>query len=280
MKLSFMTWICPKWSIEKIVEAAKTFGYEGVELRVQVGHAHKIDLDTPRDKRLEAKRLFASEGKEISCVATSLTFSMEDKAKRQENVDLLKKYVDLAHDLGCPNLRVFGGVMPAKEPVGVVHYVAEALAQAGIVAKDAGVYICLETHDHFSHSLYVAETVRLADCVHVAALWDILHPIRHLESIQQTYEAIGKYVRHVHLHDAAYSEDLLHIDLTELGEGIVPHKEAMALLDRDGFDGHFSVEMMKGDPEHILSQYAQQFRAYLEEIRGSNAGKNGKSRNE
>jgi len=263
-----MTWVCPKWSLERILEATNDYGYDGVELRVQVDHAHGVDLDASREKRLAVKRMFADENKEICCIATSLTFSMADKGERQKNVETLKQYIDLAHDLASPNIRVFGGVMSGGEAVGIVHYVAESLAQAGVVAREANVYVCLETHDSFSHSAYVAETIRLTDCMHVAALWDVLHPFRHLERIEETYRKIGKHVRHVHAHDAAYAEDLLSIELTELGEGVVPHKEAMELLARDDFEGYLSVELMKGDPEHILNQYSRQFRAYLEEIEG------------
>ena len=37
MKYAFTTLACPAWSIEQVVEAATTLGYDGVELRLLDG---------------------------------------------------------------------------------------------------------------------------------------------------------------------------------------------------------------------------------------------------
>ena len=45
MKLSYMTWVCPDWEIEKVVRFANETEYDGVELRVDTKHSQFIWSD-------------------------------------------------------------------------------------------------------------------------------------------------------------------------------------------------------------------------------------------
>ena len=44
--LAFMSSTCPEWTFEQMVDAAVKYGYEGVDLRVEWGHHHGLELDS------------------------------------------------------------------------------------------------------------------------------------------------------------------------------------------------------------------------------------------
>lgn len=267
MKLSFMTWICPKWTIDDILAGAKKYDYDGVELRVQTEHAHGVDLNNNAGRRAEVKEIFAQSGTVISAVATSLQYSDPEEAERKKSVDLTKQYIELAADIGAPVIRVFGGAKGKGEPAGIIDDVAACLSSVASDAESAGVKLGLETHDYFSHSKYVAKVVDMVGSPAVQALWDIAHPCRHLETPKMAYANLRGKVIHLHIHDYIYTDEAKSkLELTSLGDGVCDHKEPMALLKADGFTGHFAIEVMKGDPDEVLAQYSKVFHQYLSEI--------------
>ena len=267
MKLSFMTWVCPEWTIDQIIEGAQKYRYDGVELRVQTEHAHGVDLDTDADRRAEVKKIFEDSPICISAVATSLQFSNPEEAEREKSVDLLKQYIQLSSDIGAPVIRVFGGAKGKGEPAGILDNVAACLSACAGDAESAGVKLGLETHDYFSHSKYVAKVVEMVGYQAVQALWDVAHPHRHMETPEMAYANLRGTVVHLHIHDYKYTDETKSkIQLVGLGQGVCSHKEAMALLKADGFTGHFAVEVMRVDPDETLPQYSEVFHQHLAEI--------------
>lgn len=258
MKLAFMSWVCPGWDVGRIVDGAKRHGYQGVELRVGSGHAHGIDKETPQDEVRRAGLAFRESGIEVCAIATSCRFSMQDAKERAQNVDDLKAYIGLAQALGCGRVRVFGGKMPdGIEPAGVVDQVADAISDALDVAAQARVQILVETHDSFSHTPYVRELMSQLYSDFAGVVWDVAHPLRHFERIDDSFDDVADYIRHVHVHDITYNEDRTKIKVVGFGQGMVPFDRMVSLLSDDGYEGYLSVEVMEGDPDEVLADYAQ-----------------------
>ena len=262
-KVSYMTWVAPEWDITKLIEGARKYGYNGVELRVEKGHAHGLELETPPEELARARSTFTQSGVEISCVATSLRFSMPEDSERAEAVEKLKSYISFARVLGCPYVRVFCGKMPGVEPAGVIDYVSDALAEAVAEAEETPVTVLIETHDSLSHTAYVREILKQVYSEKLGVLWDVAHPVRHLESIEDAYDNVAPHVRHVHVHDLSYLEGRTKCEAVALGEGFVSYDKAISFLHHDGFQGHLSVELMDVDPEEVLPQYAEKLREYV-----------------
>ena len=53
--LAFMSSTCPEWTFEQMVDAAAKYGYEGVDLRVEWGHNHGLELESTQDARRAAR---------------------------------------------------------------------------------------------------------------------------------------------------------------------------------------------------------------------------------
>lgn len=268
MKISFMTFICPEWTLEQILKAAQQYGYDGVEPRVADNHRHGIEPEMGAADRRQVRQMFAEAGLEIACVATSCTFATNDPAQRAANLDSLKRHLDLAADLGAPGIRVFGGVRPAGMSLGeAIAVVAEDLAQGGEWAGERGVEIWLETHDDFSLGQTVAAVLQQASAPALKVNWDLMHPFIHGESPEETWSYLqGGKVKHTHLHDGFKPNG--GIQLCPIGAGIIPFHEPLRRLKAEGYAGYLSAEYWTelGPPEEALPAYVASVRRLLEEL--------------
>ena len=266
MQISFMTWVCPECDLTQILTYAIRYGYDAIEPRSQCNQAHGIEITATKKQRKEIASQFADCGVKMCCLATSCSFAMSDASERAANVATVKKFVDLARDLGCPNIRVFGGGTPPGADFSVVKgYVTEALRECAVHAADSGVSVCFETHDSYCHSGDAVEVVQGADHPQAAICWDIMHPFRVGETIQQAYDTVRDYVRHCHVHDGIPAEGggPEGWSLAKMGAGQIPHDEAMRLLAGIGFEGAMSGEWIGWLPaEDILPHDARVLREY------------------
>ena len=114
--ISFSTLGCPKWSWARILEQASALGYAAVELR---GIEGEMDL-TKRPEFVgtrvdqSAKDLSALDIR-ISDLGASSRMHEADPTVRAAQLDEGKRFIDLAHKLNSPYVRVFGDRVPAGE---------------------------------------------------------------------------------------------------------------------------------------------------------------------
>ena len=257
--LAFSTLGCPAWDIERILWAATEYGYDAVELR---GYLADVDLTAAAPflptARAATRRRFDDAGVGVCCVSSSGVVA-------QGNVDHVAAHAELAHDLGCPSVRVFGGKLPDAIPrMEAIARAAETLRAFGDAAQENGVQIVLETHDSFSTGATVDELLVAAAHPAVFSLWDVHHPIRQGEPVAETYRFLSPTVRHVHVKDSMPG-----VGYTLLGDGDIPVFPALDLLRRGDYGGPISLEWEKrwhpeiADPEIAFPQYARALRDYL-----------------
>jgi sugar phosphate isomerase/epimerase len=134
-------------------------------------------------------------------------------------------------------------------------------------ASELGVTVVLETHDSFSSATVVGELLRLVESPSFAALWDVHHPYRVGESSQDVVVALGDRIHLVHVKDARRDGDDWR--LVPLGEGEVPVRESLAVLDVAGFRGWLTVEWEKrwhpdlAEPEVALPRELETLKGWL-----------------
>src|SRR3990172_7845982 len=73
MRYAFMTFSCPDLTLTEALEVGRRYGYDGIEPRIEEGHHHGIEVDTPADRRTEARRMAGDAGIALCCIATSRT---------------------------------------------------------------------------------------------------------------------------------------------------------------------------------------------------------------
>lgn len=260
MRLSFMTFACPEFTLAEVISAAKQFGYDGVEPRVTAGHKHGIEPNAGAAARAAARRAFADAGIEIACIATSCRFANLDPAARAANRDNLKLHLQLAADLGARRIRVFGGRRDEGLSLeGAVQIVAEDLLSCADFAAAHDVLICLETHDDFSLGATVGKVLQAADHPAIRAAWDLQHPARAGEDVHDTARWLSGKISHVHCHDDADGKAVLP------GDGRLPMSRQIAALREQRFDGFLSAELWPevGSPEYILRNYRDRMQRLL-----------------
>jgi sugar phosphate isomerase/epimerase len=259
MKLAFSTLGCPDWEIDRILEMARSNGFEGVELRHYRG-----SLDLPKvlggfpGGIAEFRRRFTRAGVEICCLDTSIRLTDPEMSISEG-----ERMIELAMGLGAPYLRVFGGDVPEGESrEDCFKRAADKLSRMGKKAVQRGKRVLLETHDAFSSGAEVAELLELTNEEGTGVLWDLHHPYRQGESPAETAELIARRTYHTHVKDSKDG------GYTPLGEGDVPLEELVKELHEAGYTGYLSLEWEKAwHPELAPGEVAfPQAAKYLSEL--------------
>ena len=114
MKLALLTYnLARTWDFDRIVQAAKDYGFAGIEFRVEANHAHGVELERTAEERRDIRNRIEDAYLEVACIGTSSRFESPDEGKRRQMIDRTKQYIELAADLGCERIRVFGNDIPA-----------------------------------------------------------------------------------------------------------------------------------------------------------------------
>jgi|LakMenEpi03Aug12_release.lakeMendotaPanAssembly.Ray.scaffolds.fasta_scaffold113032_3 sugar phosphate isomerase/epimerase len=268
--LAWSTLGSPGWSFEQTVAQAAANGYQALEVRMLDGQIIPSNLSAERRRQMKA--VLQQYNIRIIGLGLSTRFSSPDPAERQANVDELRRYLELANELEAPMVRTFGGnVIDGQTIDQTIDWVAQGLLAGVATAEAQGVTIVLETHDAFCRGAEVARVLAQVDSPHVAAVWDIHHPYRMGESIDETWRLIGSRVKHVHIKDGIQRADGSW-QLVLLGKGELPCQATIKLLYDKGYRGYLSAEWEKKwhpeieEPEVAMPQHAQIMRQWVAQL--------------
>ena len=235
MKLAFSTLICPDGTAAELRSLCENFGIDGVELRTSDETVPELN------------------GLNITDIASSFCLLGYDE-------DLLLKMKGVLvciERAGIGAIRVFLGNFrrrhddPAREIDydGIVRMLRE-------LCDSTGCEIWVETHNEFATGRVLKKLMEDVDRSNIKIIWDIMHPYEDGELPEETYSYIGKYIAHVHIKDGRRKEDPVWHDFeyTPLGEGEVPIREITALLEKNGYNGYYSLEwenMWRGELKQL-----------------------------
>jgi len=267
MRLAFSTLGCPNWELEQIAAAARSLGYEGIELRAVGG-----DLDLLKRHEFKPEALakthqwLVDQSISVCCVDSSCTFDSPDADERLKQVALAVKHSELAAALGAPLIRVFPdrvqpGLTRAQTRINIAACLREAAERA-----PAEVRVGLETHGDFARGGVAAEIVRLAEHPNVALIWDVANSLAAGDSIEDAARAVSPYLAHVHLRDACAVEGSEHWLPVLAGRGQVSFAATVGALQRLNYDGYVSFEWEKywhpeiEEPEVALPDFIRAMR--------------------
>lgn len=249
MKTAFMSFSCPQLDLDEMLALAKRLGYNGIEPRIEAGHAHGLEMDAAPAARQQARQKAIDSGVALCCVATSRRYA--DPETTQQHVDDTLRCLDLAADVGAPCIRVFGGPIPdgiSRDKA--IDLVAGALAAVADHAQDRGVTVCMETHDDWCNPDHVAAVMRAVNHPAIAVNWDVMHPVRAAGwTVDDSFQVLKPWIRHLHVHDGEEVEGRL--VLRPMGEGIVDTRRAAELLPTIDYQGYLSGEWIDWEPYEV-----------------------------
>lgn len=244
MKLSVSTLGCPTWSFDKIVSECKKLGVRGVEVRGINGVMNFDGIpefsDENKPKTLEKLK---NNGLDFVCFGASSSF--HDREKHEKNISEAKLTVDYAKKFGVPFVRVFGNNVSPDDPETSMKNIIDGISAVCEYAEGSGVTVCLEIHGDVNTPERLAKVINgLKGYKSFGIIWDVCHTFTGCgNDIDEVYEVIRPYVRHVHLKDAVREDG--QTKLRTLGEGNINIEGIVKRLLDDGYDGYFSFEHEK-----------------------------------
>ncbi|NUQ01272.1 MAG: sugar phosphate isomerase/epimerase [Armatimonadetes bacterium] len=253
MKLSLLSFDIGKHlDLPTLLQTARKNGFAGVELRMQLGHQHGVDLHLDEAGRRAVRDQFDDALIDLVGLTTSNRFEYPDAKQRRESVDEVKRYLELAAELDADRVRVFGNDMPKDgTPRGdVIKYVGDSLRELGEFAEDHLLEVNLEMHGQFNWWRYAVRAVEWAEHPAVGIVYNCDPRDVVGGSVSETLSRVVDYVNHVHMHD--------------LSDADYPYREFLGLMKELGYSGYLSAEIGESaDAERVLAYYGALYRAYL-----------------
>src|SRR3954469_9931554 len=143
MKLSFWTLGTPDWDNAQVVDAARRFGFDGVDLRCAAGR--NVSLQSTPEEVEDLRRLFGDNGIEI---ASLLAYNERGNA---EGVDWsvvqddIARHIELAQRIGTKAMRV-NAAQPAASSTWDAYLEGFASALTGALASSSDVVLNMQNH--------------------------------------------------------------------------------------------------------------------------------------
>ncbi len=208
------------------------FILKGVELGVD-----GVDITTYWLKSTDAQyladlRRFAyRNGMPFSGAAIGTNMCQSDAAKRREELEKIRKWVDATELLGASHLRVFGGELPAgtTDDQGI-QWVVETMKPACEYAARKGVIIGIESHGGITaKAANIVSILKQVDSPFAGCNLDISN---FQENPYGQIEACLPYATHAHIRDFYGGESKKPLDLDRVWQ----------LFVKAGYRGYMSAE--------------------------------------
>ena len=239
--VTFSTLACPNWSVQEVITKASEFGYDGIEWRG--GPQGHIQPSSTTEQKANLRKMSADAGLMLLAVTAYTSFVSDNPEERQSNVDEVRRYTDLAAELGAHYIRVFLGELPKDTNLTKKIYenIIDCLSRAAQHALSLGVGIAIEPHDNFARSSAIAPVLeRTKSDSALGVIWDIGNAFAAGEEPPEAFELLKERLAYVQVKDGTRrGEDW---QLCSLGRGNVPLAQAFELLLSNGYQGAFSVE--------------------------------------
>lgn len=269
--LSFSTLGCPDWTLKQIVDFAAQHQYQGIEVR---GILKQLDLTQRTEFSKEnigaTLRMLADNKLSFVNLGSSSTLHFSEAVERKKNLDEGRRFIDLAHELHCPHIRVFPNNFPKdQEKSATMDLIAKGLLELGNHANGSGVDVLIETHGDLLFIDDLEKVMKAVEHRNVGLIWDVTNMwTKTKESPKEAYSRLKKYIRHTHIKDAKLIGDKIQYVL--LGKGDVPIFDAISELSAGGFSGYYSFEWEKlwhpeiDAPEIAIADYSQAMKKFFD----------------
>jgi sugar phosphate isomerase/epimerase len=162
----------PALTLDQLIDRARRFGYDGIEIDGKRPHGNPLDL--PRARCLELQHKAKDAGIEIYAVAANNDFSSPVPEHRESQLAYVRDLIRMTADLGAGTLRMFaawpgvtmtpegGTYLKARQiwreahldvaPEQTWEWCREGLVEAARLAGDAGVTLALQNHAPVTNS--------------------------------------------------------------------------------------------------------------------------------
>ncbi|MCZ8514170.1 sugar phosphate isomerase/epimerase [Paenibacillus filicis] len=272
MKLSFTTLGCPEWDLDTIIRSAAEYGFDAIDFRGVGTEMNIYKLSAFSDSAQSTKKQIQAAGLRVSCFSSSVQLVSIEKFG--DYLAEIEAYAKLCALFGTRYIRVFGGKIGDRDRAEALQAMVMHAERMGKIAKEYGAKLLLETHDDWTACGEVKRFMEQVDTEAYGVLWDVHHPYRMLgERPETTWEALGEWIDYVHVKDSLLTPDNPRgYQYCLLGEGDVPLRNIIEVLERNGYNGYYTLEWEKKwhpdieEPNVVFPHYVQKMRGMEQEL--------------
>ncbi len=229
--------------LQKVLELVRKFEVDGIEVR-SVWNKGPHELSASDIAQI--KKLTADFGMVVCSIASPfLKCDYGDEAQYHEHLDILRRCLDLANELGAPLVRIF--TFWRKPPFPSWDEIVEKLMPAVQLVEGTNLVLGIENEPSTmaTNAHKVVEVLTRLNHPQVKAVWDpgndIFDPDREVP-YPDGYETIKPWIVHIHLKDGRWNAKEQRFEPLPIGEGEVDYLGQFRALMRDGYQGFLSLE--------------------------------------
>jgi sugar phosphate isomerase/epimerase len=230
------------WDLETIIKQLEAARFEAVELRT--GHKHGVEPSIPTAERERVQTRFENSKVRLLSFGSTCEFHSPDAAVRRQNIDLGKKWIELAHDTGAWGVKVRPNGLPKDVPTDTtIGRIGECLRELGDYGEGRGVEIWMEVHGLRTQEPAVSAAIMKATRHNSVGLCWNSNPTDIVNgSVKQNFDLLRPWVKNVHIN--------------ELADPRYPWRELFTLLQRSNYERYTLCEAAESkEPERFLRWY-------------------------
>ena len=210
-----------KLTVTEAATRVRALGIEGIDVRVSMSESQLRMLD--------------SLGFEHACAIADINFV------KGEQTEAVRQALDFMHRYHYSRLLVIPGLLPENASTELMETVCERIAAFVKVAAKEGVDVMVEDYDNPRSPCYNTTTLDhlFAASPQLNHVFDTGNYLFCGEDVMTALRHFRERIHHVHLKDRKAKRDYASLPV---GTGIVPLKDVVDELVRNGYDGWFTVE--------------------------------------
>jgi sugar phosphate isomerase/epimerase len=227
-------------TLDDLIQFCAKTGFDGLDI---TGYYFKGYPNVPSDETIfHVKRTAQRNAIEITGTGVRNDFTIPDKGKRQAEIDLVKRWVEVAEKLGAPVLRIFAGnyldkSIPKDQ---VKDWLIKDVDTCVQFAKQHGVIIGIQNHNDFIQT--AQEVNEIIESVNSEWLGLILDTGSY--RVNDPYEEIAKSIRHAVNWQI---KEKIFVNGTEVDTDIL---KIVNIIRKSAYNGYLPIETLgAGDPK-------------------------------
>jgi len=233
-----------------------------------------LSLDSTPEEVSMFRSLINGYGIKLTSIITEITLIEDDEQKRDENINRLKQYFELAKQIGCKAVSVKLGSYPADANKHKVdRKVVDMLNQAEQLCRSTDIDLLVNANQKTSKGETLYPIFRDVASERIGIVWNIDETFKNGESYEKTIRLIGGRIKVVHITDRT-SFDAEPV-FCKIGKGILNVENIVNYLLKLNYDGVFSLKWKKSPKKSIaFDEQLLSFIEFMRDVENSNLANN------
>lgn len=240
IEIAMSTLACPNRTLAEAVAIAEAAGCDGIELRTGGVRARDLACDPFLSDEAKTRGLLEVAGLKATCLATGVKFDapvfppiLGQLLDNEAEVRQAKRAIDLAAQLDCPMIRVFGFEKQERESAkAAFKRIANRLQLACDHARNTGTMVVVENGGDFATAEQLAELVSAVDTTLIGASYDVAIGAHAGDTPEKMTEFLRQKLRLVRVKDRDASHQPV-----QLGDGEQPVEAFVRHLAKSRWSG-------------------------------------------